>query len=76
MALSFSLTSLHIDFSKNELYWNLKEVKISKAMHFKIEILPLPKLGFCPLMPNKNAKTEFGVREKKIAFIHGRPAMT
>lgn len=51
-------------------------MKISKAMHFKIEILPLPKLGFCPLMPNKNAKTEFGVREKKIAFIHGRPAMT
>ena len=29
----------------------------------------LLKLGLCPRVPNRNAKTVFWVREKKIAFI-------
>ena len=29
----------------------------------------LPKLGLCPPVPNRNMETQFGVKEKKIAFI-------
>lgn len=34
----------------------------------------LLKLGLCLLVSNRNIETEFGVKEKKIAFI-GLPAI-
>ena len=32
-------------------------------------VLLLPKLGLCPLVPNRNTETEFEVKEKRIALL-------
>ena len=32
-------------------------------------LILLPKLALCPLVPNRNAETEFRVKEKKVALL-------
>ena len=51
--------------SKQPVLWTFRH-----ALHICLDIEDvLLKLGLCPLVPNRNAETEFWVKEKKIAFI-------
>ena len=38
-------------------------------MVVSVHLLWMPKLGLCPLVPNRNAETGFWVKEKKNSFL-------
>ena len=46
---------------------NLQKLQDSRSVLFQIAkfVVVLPKLGLCSLVPNRNAETEFGVKENR-----------
>ena len=55
------------DQSESQLHPDRRSIPVSASCFFSSHLLP--KLSLCPLLPNGNVKTEFWVKEKKIALL-------